>query len=414
MKNPIFDIDNWKEITATLSRNKTRTFLTAFGIFWGTAMLALLWGGAQGAQDLLSRNFAGFSDNSAFIFPNSTTKPYRGYQKGRYWRITQTDIDNIRDYVDGIDVVCGISSRGTTVKYRDKSYNINLNGAAPEKAKLLAPNLIEGRLINRPDEQQTKKTCVIGENVARELFGTESPVGRSVEIDNIYYRVVGVMTQQSEVQINGRLEESVEIPMSTFRLAYNRGDDVDFMGFVAKRGVSPTELGDRVKRILKTSHSIHPSDEEAVSMMDISESFETINNMFHGFDILALFVGIGSLLAGIIGVGNIMWIIVKERTQEIGIRRAIGAKPRDIITQVLSESVVLTVVAGVAGVCFAALILGATAHLTTADGDVPGFQLTFLNAMVIMMLFLSLGTAAGTVPALKAMNIKPIEALNDK
>ena len=414
MKNPIFDIDSWKEITATLSRNKTRTFLTAFGIFWGTAMLSMLWGGAQGLQDILRRNFAGLSTNMAFVFTGRTSMPYKGYAKGMSWSLTQTDINNLRTRVPEIDAMSGVSNRSTTAVYGKHSKATNVQGVEEQFPRIFAPVIYEGRFINDSDERNMKKVCVIGKAISDEIFGSESPIGKFIVLDNIYYRIVGVAGQLSEVQINGKIDEMFTIPLSTLRQAYNTGQDIDQIMLTAKPGHRPNELKQRVQRIIRASHPIHPDDMQAIEYWDVSEEFETVDNMFTGVDILVLFVGFSSLLAGIIGVGNIMWIIVKERTQEIGVRRALGAKPRDIIVQILSESVVLTTIAGIAGICLAVVILSAVASGTTVNGDVPRFQLSFPHAMIILVTFLTLGTAAGIIPAVKAMRIKPIEALNDK
>jgi len=414
MKNPIFDIDSWKEIAATLSRNKTRTFLTAFGIFWGTAMLSMLWGGAQGLQDILRRNFAGLSTNMALVFSGKTSMPYKGYAKGMWWSLTQTDVDNLRTRVPEIDAMSGVSNRSTTAVYGKHSKSTRVQGVEEQFPRIFAPIIYEGRFINDSDERNMKKVCVIGKAIADEIFGSESPIGKFIALDNIYYRIVGVAGQLSEVQINGKIDEMFTIPLSTLRQAYNTGQNIDQIMVTVKTGHRPDELKQRVQRIIRSNHPIHPDDKQAIEYWDVSEEFETVDNMFTGVDILVLFVGFSSLLAGIIGVGNIMWIIVKERTQEIGVRRALGAKPRDIIAQILSESVVLTTIAGIAGICLAVIILSAVASGTTVNGDVPRFQLSFTHAMIILVTFLTLGTAAGIIPAVKAMRIKPIEALNDK
>lgn len=414
MKNPIFDIDNWKEITATLGRNKTRTFLTAFGIFWGTAMLAMLWGGAQGLQDILRGNFAGFSTNTAIIFPERTSLPYKGFSKGMWWSLTQTDVDNMRRSIPEISASSAVSTISTTAVHGHKSYSTNIQGIESQYPLLNKPVIYDGRFINESDQANERKVCVLGKRVAAELFGTGSPIGKFVEIDNIYYRVIGVAGQTSQIGIGGKIDENITVPHSTLQRAYNRGQNIGMMIFSCREGNRPSEVKSRVERIIRANHPIHPDDKQAMEFMDVSEEFEMVDNMFNGVDILVLFVGFGSLLAGIIGVGNIMWIIVKERTQEIGVRRAIGAKPRDIIMQILSESIVLTTVAGIAGICFAVIILFAVAQATTEDGVTPGFQLTFTHAVTILFVFLTLGSAAGVVPAIKAMRIKPIEALNDK
>ena len=415
MKNPIFDIENWKEITATLARNKTRTFLTAFGIFWGTAMLAILWGGAQGFQSLLQRNFAGFATNVAILMPGRTSLPYKGYNKGLTWKLTHTDIDNITRRLPEIKCISSVDARwAITATYGERHTSTTLQGLDHYYSRVNAPIIYDGRFINLSDDINGRKVCVLGKRVAKDLFGEGSPIGKNVGIDGIYYHVIGVCGQTSEIQITQRLDESVIVPYSTLCRAYNVGDDIEVAMILYKDGAKPGDAQDEIERIIRTRHPIHPDDKKAITYWDISEQFEMVANLFTGINLLALFVGIGTLLAGIIGVGNIMWVIVKERTQEIGIRRAIGAKPRDIIVQILSESMALTIIAGMAGICFAIIVLGITQILTTTPTWQSDFQLSFNKAVVIMTTFMVLGGLAGTIPATKAMRIKPIEAINDK
>lgn len=417
----IFDIDNWKEIGATLARNKTRTFLTAFGIFWGTAMLAMLAGGAEGLNAQMRRNFDGFATNSAVVFPQRTTLPYKGFQKGMSWNLTIEDVENIRANMPEFEVVSPIiNSNSTTLKYRDKTYTAQIGAYEPNYTKVMEPIIISGRFINEADISNCAKSIVLGANVASNLFGSADPVGEMVECDNIFYRVVGVVKQRSDISVNGRLDNQAIIPFSTGQRLYNLGNTVHFMMMVAANGHNPTELRDRMYRILRSNHPLHPDDKDNLFFMDISEIFKQIDSVFLGVNILILFVGFSSLLAGIIGVGNIMWIVVKERTQEFGIRRAIGAKPRSIMEQIMCESAVLTAIAGTAGICFAVGVLQIAANVIAATADTPmtpaetGFQLHFSTAIIIMVIFLVLGGLAGSIPAIKAMRIKPIEALNDK
>lgn len=415
MKNPLFDIENWKEIGSTLARNKTRTFLTAFGIFWGTAMLAMLWGGAQGLQDIMRSQFDGFATNVAFLFPGRTSIPYKGYNKGLAWNLTRTDLENIRRNVPDIEASSAFNSRyAMTAVYGTRHTSTSIQGVESSYPKINIPIVYVGRFINESDDAQERKVCVVGKRVAQDLFGADYGVGKYISVGGIYYRVVGVCGQKSEVTISDRLDESVVIPLSTMRRAYNLGDDIGGVMLLARQGCRPTDIQPTIERIIRSSHPIHPDDKKAINFFDISEMFEMVDNLFVGISVLVLFVGIGTLLAGIIGVGNIMWVIVKERTQEIGIRRAIGAKPRDIIVQILSESVVLTTIAGIAGICFAVLVLAIAAMLTATEISQPQFQLQFSHAITIMVTFMVLGTAAGTIPAVKAMRIKPIEAMNDK
>lgn len=414
MKTSVFDIENWKEIGATLSRNKTRTFLTAFGIFWGTAMLAMLMGGAQGLKDMLIRNFDGFATNTAIIFPGRLTVSYKGFNKGTVITPTSVDAELLRANIPEFQAVSSVNTISTTAAYQKKHTTATLSGADEYYSRIFLPIIYEGRFVNASDSHMERKICVLGKRVATDLFGSESPLGKYVNVKGIYYKVVGVAGQTSEVQIGDKIDESIIIPASTMQKAIDFGNKVDGLMLLARPGISPTSLKDKIEREMRKNHPISPDDHNAFFFFDVSEQFRMVDNLFLGVNILAFFVGFGSLLAGIIGVGNIMWVIVKERTQEIGIRRAIGAKPADIVTQILSEGVVLTLVAGVAGIVFATLALYVAQLLTANEVSVPRFQLSFAAAVEILAVFSVLGTAAGLIPALKAMKIKPVEAMNDK
>lgn len=414
MKNPVFDIENWREIGATLSRNKTRTLLTAFGIFWGTAMLSMLLGGAQGLEYMLRKNFDGFAANTGVLYPSSTSIAYKGYNKGRQWQMTTDDVSQIRRAIPEITALTTLDDRNALVVNGKRQTSANLQGVDSEYPKINLPMIYDGRFINSTDDASERKVCVLGKTVADNIFPEESPIDKFVEVNGIYYKVVGVVGQSNEAQINGRLEEAVVIPSSTMRKSFNLGNKVGGLMFTVKNGVTPTMVKPRLVRILSNNHSIHIDDKQAFGFFDISERFAGIDNLFIGVSILALFVGAGSLLAGIIGIGNIMWVIVKERTQEIGIRRAIGAKPRDIIAQILSEGVALTAIAGMAGICFAVIVLAGVEMIFVGNSDATSFQLSFSKAIAIFLTFSALGTLAGVIPSLKAMRIKPIEAMNDK
>lgn len=418
MKLTIFDIENWKEIGATLSRNKTRTFLTGFGIFWGVAMLALLMGGARGGEGLLKRNFAGFATNSGGMIPQRTTMPYKGYQKGRSWSMDLTDVAVLRETCPELkELIPTFQKWGVSFKNGKNSFSGQIIGAEPNYTAMLEPKLYSGRFINEVDVLDERRVAVIGKKVASQLFpGVEDPVGRIVEADGSAYSVVGVAGDVSEIHLNGSLDESIVVPSSTFRRANGYGNNVDFLMMVAKDGNSLADVIPKMKRILFRRHDIQPTDEGALWVVNIAEQFEKVDMLFSGIDLLALFIGLSTLLAGVIGIGNIMWVIVKERTQEIGIRRAIGAKPRDIIVQVLCEGAVLTVVSGMAGLCLATVILGVMQHINNPPDSVSvaQFQMNFTGALTILGTFVLLGLAAGLLPAMKAMRIKPVEAINSK
>lgn len=415
MRNPVFDLENWREIGATLSQNPTRTFMTAFGIFWGTAILSLLLGGADGLKHFMNRNFEGFATNSAAIFPGHTTKSYRGFNKGQTVSFNLTDLEAIRRAIPEISYSSPVNFNNSDALYGSKKSSCSISGVEANYCHIFEPVYEAGRFINDADVAASRKVCVIGRQVADELFGNpDSAVGHDIQINNIYYKVVGVISQASEMNIGGDMNQTAYIPSSTMRLGYNTGDSVDIIMMTFREGTRPADYERLIRHIISANHPIAPDDTGAFHYFNISEMFEMVDNVFLGISLLAIFVGAGTLLSGVIGVGNIMWIIVRERTHEIGIRRALGAKPRDIIIQILSESMVLTTVAGLAGIVFAAAILAGAEWFTGLNGRQLAFQLSFGQASGVLLTFMVLGTAAGIIPSFKAMRIKPIEALNDK
>lgn len=410
MRTGFFDLENWREIGATLSRNKTRTLLTAFGIFWGTAMLAMLLGGADGLERMLRKNFDGFASNSAVLWANRRTISYQGFNKGSNWEMTNADVDALRQ-IPGMDAVASTNGAGTlTVSAGKYSTTASVQGVDQDFLKAFLPTINAGRFINESDQRQGAKVAVIGVNIANKLFPGSDPVGQFINLQGIYYKVVGIASQEAEIQMNGsKIDDNITLPQSTLAHAFNLGDGVGGIMIVAKQGSSPKQLKQRILRVVRANHPIDPADEQALFFFDVSEQFSMVDSLFMGITLLAFFVGIGTLIAGIIGVGNIMWVIVKERTSEIGIRRAIGAKPSDIVTQILSEGIALTAIAGTAGIVFATAALAVAEHFT----DVK-FQISFGAALAIMAIFIVLGISASIIPSLKAMKIKPIEAINDK
>lgn len=410
MKTGLFDIESWREIGVTLSRNKTRTFLTAFGIFWGTAMLAMLVSGADGLERMLSKNFEGFATNSAVVFANRRTISYQGFNKGTSWTMTTADVESMRQ-IPGIDAVAATNSTNS-VPISSGKYNTitEVQGVDQDFMKVFLPNVREGRFVNASDERDKAKVIVLGTQIADKLYPEGNSIGQFVNLGGIYYRVVGVAYQEAEISFNGsKIDEHVIIPLGTLRQQFNLGDDMGGAMITALPGHTPKELKPRINRVIRANHPIDPMDDQALFFFDVSEQFAMVDSLFLGISMLAMFVGIGTLIAGIIGVGNIMWVIVKERTTEIGIRRAIGAKPMDIVMQIMMEGMALTAVAGIAGISFATGMLFLAEKLTDEK-----FQMSPVTALGIMLIFMVLGIAASIIPSLKAMKIKPIEAINDK
>lgn len=412
----LFDLDVWEEILVTITRNKTRSLLTAFGIFWGIFMLIALMGGAQGMQDMLSREFEGFATNSGFMGSNKTGKAYKGFQQGRYWDLENSDVDRIRRSVSEIDIITpSLAKWGLDIIYNEQKISGTLKGLYPEYGKIEEPLITYGRYLNDMDIQERRRVCIIGKRIYESLFpGGEDPCGKYIKINGIYYQVIGVSMSTGNISIQGRSETSVIIPFSTMQQNYNFGQKVQLLCYTAKKGYSISEVEKKVDQVVKQAHYIHPDDSQATILVNAEAIFSMMDNLFSGIRILGWMVGLGTLLAGAIGVSNIMMVTVKERTTEIGIRRAIGAKPNDILQQILSESMVLTIIAGMAGIAFAVFLLNAVEVGTSEPTAPTHFLISFGEAIGACLLLLVLGLFAGLAPAYRAMSVKPIDAIRDE
>ena len=410
------DRDQWEEIFDSLSRNKTRTFLTAFGIFWGVFMLVLLMGGGQGLQSMLATNFAGFANNSGFMMANVTSEAYKGFQKGRYWNIETTDLPLIRSCVPELDIISpSLSNWGSTATFEDKKSSVSVKGEYPNASLIEDPKIRAGRGLNDVDVQQGRKVCVIGKRIVEELFKSdEKALGNKIAIDGIYYQVVGISGKsEGGISIGGNATTTVHIPYTTMQSAYNRGNRVDILCLTAREGYKMSDLQQKVEAVLKRKHLIHPDDTQAVVKVNAEAIFSMIDNLFKGVSILVWMIGLGTLFAGAIGVSNIMVVTVKERTTEIGIRRAIGATPTDILSMIMSESIVLTLIAGMSGIVFAVFILQIMENNVQADTPGAVFQITFSVAIGAALMLATLGVLAGLAPTLRAMQIKPVDAMRE-
>ncbi len=414
MKNPIFDIENWREIGTTLAQNKTRTFMTGFGIFWGTAMLALLLGGAEGLKHFMSRNFEGFATNAATIFPERTTKSYAGFNKGMALEMNLQDADNIRRAIPDIENSSSVNFMWANALYGDKKSNAQLTGVENKYDKIFEPIIFDGRFLNEADNANYRKVCVLGKKVASELFGTASGVGNDIQLNGIYYKVIGVVGQISEITIGANMDESIFIPSNSMRRSYNLGDRIDIFMMTFRQGTKPGNYEKQLRRIIASNHPIAPDDDGAFHYFNISEMFEMVDNVFAGITLLALVVGTGTLLSGVIGVGNIMWIIVRERTHEIGIRRAIGAKPRSVLIQIVLESVAITALFGYIGVFLGMLVMQVVDFATKGSPFMKNPTIDISIAIEVTIVLVVAGAFAGLFPALKATKVKPVEALRDE
>lgn len=411
------DRDSLNEIGVTVVRNKTRSLLTAFGVFWGIFMLVVMLGGGQGLQDKLSRNFKGFATNSAFVFSGRTTMPYKGFQKGRSWSLENADVARLRAALPQLDVVTPLLMfYGKTAAVQDLKTNCSIYGIYPDMARVEQTDIRYGRTLNDMDIHEERKVCVIGKRIYKELFpGGGDPCGHFIKVENSYYRIVGVNYGGSNISMGGDPETTVQVPFPVLQKAQNYGSRVDALALTARSGYRISKMEQEIRQIIHRAHYIAPDDKFASFIFSAELMFTMMDNLFQGVRFLIWLVGLGTLLAGIVGVSNIMMVTVKERTVEFGIRRAIGARPADILIQVILESLLLTIVAGMAGITFAVFILQCLELANTVDG-VPSaqFQISFGFAVGAAFLIAFLGVLAGLAPALRASHIKPVDAMRDE
>jgi putative ABC transport system permease protein len=423
----MFDLDRWQEILNAIKKNKLRSAMTAFGVGWAILMLVVMSGAGNGLKNGMSEGFKDFATNSGFMWSERTTKPFEGFKRGRYWSINNNDIVAIKDQVRNIDVISprlqGWNLRsGENVVRGKRSAAFNVMGDYPEYRFIDPCTMPWGRYINDEDIRLKRKVCIIGEKVYEVMFDKdEDPVGKYIRVNGVYFMVVGVFKSNNpNINIGSNKKETVYLPFTSMQQTFNYGDQVHFFGLTAKKGVPVKEVMDKIKPIIQKNHKLAPDDEEAIGKVDIENEVKTMFYVFAGIDILIWVVGIMTLVAGAIGISNIMLVIVKERTKEIGVQRAIGAKPWVIVSQILSESVFLTTIAGFVGLAFGTLVLaGVDAIIEASRAGVTPEDGTFFRhpevglgvAVASLLMLIIVGLIAGLIPAMKAVKVKPIEAL---
>lgn len=415
-----FDLDRWNEIWQTIHRNKKRSIMTALGVFWGVFMLVVLLGFGLGLGNFLMSNLGGLSTNTAYIFSNRTSIPYKGMPSGRWWELDSNDIKNIAE-IDGVKYVAPIFwGRGITATYKEANGSYSIMGYHPSYQIIDPLAILKGRFINDIDMMQNRKVCAIGEQVETALFKGEDPIGKTIKVNNGYYMVIGVIKQRNTMmQMGSNPEESIIIPSSLYQQIYNMGDKINALAFTAEDNLDVDKINTECKKIISSAHIISPDDLKAVSGFSLAKEFKKINNILNGVLFLTWIVGLGTLFAGIVGVSNIMLVVVKERTQEIGIRRALGAKPSVIIEQILSESFILTFIAGIFGLaCAVGMLsiledtLGAGMSMNSQTG--ASFQITFGLGIICAAIIIAGSLIAGIIPATRALSIKAVDAIREE
>lgn len=418
----MFDLDRWQEIMSALKKNKLRTFFTAFGVFWGIFMLVVMLGSGTGMKNGITSDLGDFATNSVFMWARSTTIPYKGFPRGRNYNFRNDDIDALKREIPEIDILSprmqgGGSNGGNNVVRGYKSGTFSIVGDYPEWNLIDPAHIENGRFLNRTDLEDKRKVAIIGNKVYEVLFKPgEEAVGQYIQIQGIFFQVVGVFKpKKSGMNFGGDKEQTIFIPLTTFQRIYNYGDLIGLLAFTSKDGTSASVVEKKATALLKRRHSVSPDDDQAMGSFNLEKEYNQMIGLFMGINGLIWIVGIGTLLAGVIGISNIMLVIVKERTKEIGIQRAMGASPWNIITQIITESVFLTTFAGYVGLVLGVGLLELVNKLLSAspsDSNMfknPGID--FNMAILALVILVVSGAVAGLIPARKAVSIKPIDAL---
>lgn len=419
--NNIFDADRWREVWMSISRNKRRSFITAFGVFWGIFMLVVMLSAGNGLWTGITSQIEDVPYNACMIWTNSTTEAYMGFRKGRYWDMKQDDIAAVKAQFPEMDIVSPVMfANSTKLVRKDKTGSYNVKGLPATYPQIVAQNIYYGRYINKMDVLSKRKVCVLGKKIYDELFiPGENPIGEYIKVGGVNYQIIGVTDQiPTGINLNGRDGEAVAIPYSVVQQVYNRGDVVHMMMVTAKRGVTISDKEDEITALIRSRHSISPTDKFAVQVIDIEKIAQRFEKMAIGISLLTWLVGVGTLLAGAIGVSNIVMITVKERTKEIGVRRAMGAKPFSIISQIMSESLVLTVVAGFFGLAAGVGSMAVVSKILAANPSSGAFfqnpQMDFTTALVAALIIVVCGLLSGILPAWRALQIKAIDAIREE
>ncbi len=420
----MFDLDKWNEIYFALKKNKLRTFFTAFGVFWGIFMLVIMMGAGNGLYNGVNRDMGDMATNSMFMWTQNTSMPYKGFPRGRRYMFRNGDTKALKRNIPEIKYIAarlqGWGGDGSNNVIRgERIGGFRIQGDYPDYNKIEPVDIMKGRFINNIDIEKKRKVAVIGLRVYDEMFDQEEePIGKYLQIQGVYFKVVGLFKSKKGDQQADRDNQQIIIPFTTLQRVYNYGDVVGWYAITSQDDVSVSVVEEKAKALMKSRHSIHPDDDRAVGSFNLETEFKKMTNLFTGIDGLIWIVGIGTLFAGVIGVSNIMLIVVKERTKEIGIQRALGASPRNIISQIITESVFLTTFAGYFGLVMGVGLLELLNYILVSTGSESDMfanpTIDFNKAVTALIILVISGAFAGWIPAKRAVSIKPIDALRDE
>jgi len=412
----MFDLDKLQEIWQTISRNKTRSLLTAFGVFWGMFMFIGMTGIGQGFENGIRSNFDNIASNSVFFMARPTTVEYKGFNAGRRWEMTQDDIELLKRQIPEIETISGTASanNGKAV-INDKSTDVSITGIDHLFYKFDNQPFLAGRGISYLDVAEKRKVCVLGNEAADQLFTSpEEAIGQMVKVGAVYFAVIGVVKPRGNISLGGDPKTTAFIPVSTAQQLAGRGKTIDFICITVGDNVKVTTIEKKVTDILRTKHLISPLDNNAIMTFNIQDMFLMFQYLFIGIAALIWIVGMGTLFAGVVGISNIMLVTVKERTNEIGIKRALGAKPSVITRQIMMESLTLTFMAGFLGMFFGILTLVVIEQATQTANAFTNPTISFTMSIAGTTILVLSGLIAGIIPAKNALRIKAIDALREE
>ncbi|MEM9647323.1 ABC transporter permease [Flagellimonas flava] len=416
----MFNRDRWREILEVLTSNIGRTILTAFGVCWGIFILIVLLAAGKGFENGIRADFGDIATNTMFMWTRRTTKPYEGLPKDRVFEFKVSDVQAIWDNVPNLKFISprnqlgGFRGGGNVIRgIRVGAYNVY--GDYPEIINQDPMTVTSGRFINHNDIKAKRKVAVIGQGVKSELYEKgEEVLGTYIKIQGVNFMVIGTYKKKNNDGDGEEAQKEIFVPFTSFSQAFNRGEDVGWMAITAHDGSSISQLKEDIIGVMKNRHKIHPEDNRAIGYFDLYEQFNRVESLFVGLKAIAYLVGIMVLLSGIIGVSNIMLIVVKERTKEIGIRRALGEQPWSIKKQILMESIFLTIISGMTGIIFGTLVIYGINSLLDSVGPVDMFISPSVSVGVVsgaLMILMVSGLLAGFIPANSAIRVRPIEAL---
>ncbi|MGB9746807.1 MAG: ABC transporter permease [Bacteroidales bacterium] len=409
----LFDVDNWQEIFSTIKKNKLRTFLTGFSVAWGIFMLMILLGSGNGLQNGIEYQFKSDATNTLWLWNGTTTKPYKGMQAGRQINFTNEDYDFVKNLIPGVKEISAryFLWQNRIVSYKKEYGSFDLLCVHPDMQVIENPTLVEGRFLNEIDIQKNRKVAVIGMPVRKALFKNgENPLGELIKINGVLFQVVGVFSDQYE-----RDEQRIYLPISTTQMIFGGGNRIHNLTLTTDLSPKESEqLEKNLREKLAQRHRFDKDDMGALYIGNRLKEYKQFQNLFLGIKIFVGIIGLFTIIAGIVGVSNIMIIVVNERTKEIGIRKAIGATPWSVILMIVLESVVITAMAGYIGLVAGIGLLELISANMPATEFFRNPEVDFSVGVSATLILVLAGVVAGFVPALRAARIKPVVALKDE